>query len=187
MRIEGLARERGVRLDWKPFLLGPIFKAQGWATSPFNVYPNKGRYMVRDMERICAVRGLSFRQPPNFPQNGLRAARLAMIGAEEGWAPAFTRELFLTQFRDEADISERETLVKALATAGQDPEVILARAEDTAVKETLKQQTERAMALGIFGSPTFVTEDGELFWGDDRLEQALDWATSSGEFPSASV
>ena len=71
MRIEELAAKAGVEIVWKPFLLGPIFKAQGWDTSPFNLYPAKGKYMVRDMERIAEARGLKFRLPDPFPQNGL--------------------------------------------------------------------------------------------------------------------
>ncbi|NJM33786.1 MAG: 2-hydroxychromene-2-carboxylate isomerase [Rhodomicrobium sp.] len=178
MRIETLAAGRGVTLAWKPFLLGPIFQAQGWTTSPFRLYPNKGRYMVRDIERIAASRGLGFKLGEQFPQNGLIAARLAMIAAAEGWAPAFTREVYLRQFRDGADISDKAVLADVLRTVGQDAAAMLARAQDQAVKDALKDQTTAAVALGIFGAPSFVTADGELFWGDDRLEHALDWAVS---------
>ena len=77
MRIERLAAEKGVEISWKPFLLGPIFKAQGMDNSPFNIYPEKGKYMWRDMERRSAEYGLEFKRPEAFPQNGLHAARLA--------------------------------------------------------------------------------------------------------------
>jgi 2-hydroxychromene-2-carboxylate isomerase len=177
MRIEELAKERGVTIEWKPFLLGPIFNAQGWTTSPFNIYPKRGRYMVRDIERIAQDRGLSFKLADPFPQNSLTAARLATIGAREGWVPAFTREVYLLQFDDGANISEIGTLSKALGSVGQDAERLLAEVGTPAVKDALRGQTERAALLGIFGAPTFVTEDGEMFWGDDRLERALDWAT----------
>jgi 2-hydroxychromene-2-carboxylate isomerase len=176
MRIEELAEKRGVGIEWKPFLLGPIFQAQGWRDTPFRIYPNKGRYMVRDMERLCAARGLPFKLSRLFPQNGLNAARLAFIGSQEGWAPAFTREVFVRQFRDGADISDQAVLAEGLRAAGQVPEDLMARIQDPAVKEALKAQTETAASFGIFGAPTFMTEDKELFWGDDRLEQALDWA-----------
>jgi 2-hydroxychromene-2-carboxylate isomerase len=77
MRIEDLAAKAGVSIVWRPFLLGPIFKSQGWETSPFNLYPAKGRYAMRDIERIAKERGLPFRLPDHFPQNSLLAARLA--------------------------------------------------------------------------------------------------------------
>jgi 2-hydroxychromene-2-carboxylate isomerase len=176
MRIEELAARRGVEVEWKPFLLGPIFQAQGWRDTPFRLYPNKGLYMVRDMERLCAARGLTFKLSRIFPQNGLNAARIGLIGAREGWAPAFTREVFLRQFRDDADIAHKNVLSDALRVIGQDPDDLLARIQAPAVKEALKSQAETAASFGIFGAPTFITEDNELFWGDDRLEQAVDWA-----------
>jgi 2-hydroxychromene-2-carboxylate isomerase len=177
MRIEQEAERAGVALTWRPFLLGPIFKAQGWDTSPFNIYPAKGRYMARDVARLCAARGLPFRMPEPFPQNGLCAARLALIGAAEGWAADFTRAVFAAEFAEGAQIAERDVLARCLVAAGQNAEKQLIRIEDQGIKNLLKAQTTQAEALGIFGAPTFVTEDGELFWGDDRLEQALEWAT----------
>jgi 2-hydroxychromene-2-carboxylate isomerase len=175
MRIEAQAQAHVVGVEWKPFLLGPIFAAQGWNSSPFNIYPAKGRYMVRDMERICARRGLPFRLPDPFPQNGLHAARLALIGAEEGWAPAFTRAVYARQFGDGRQLTDRAMLADALGEAGQDAQAVMARAETAEIKQRLRAQTETAQALGLFGAPSFVTADGELFWGDDRLEDALAW------------
>ena len=84
MRIEALAAVAGVAVAWRPFLLGPIFKAQGWDNSPFNLYLAKGRYMVRDIERLAAERSLRFALPALFPQNSLRATRLALVGNDEG-------------------------------------------------------------------------------------------------------
>src|ERR1700730_5178732 len=77
-RIEALAVQAGVEVAWRPFLLGPIFAAQGWTSSPFNLFPAKGRNMWRDMERQCARLGLPpIVRPDPFPQNSLLAARLA--------------------------------------------------------------------------------------------------------------
>lgn len=179
LRIEQEAVKHGVTVVWRPFLLGPIFKAQGWETSPFNLYPSKGRYMVRDIERICETRGLPpFKLPSPFPQNGLQAARLALIGENDGWCPAFSREIYMAQFCEQADISTAATLEKALKAVGQDAEPLMQRIQASEVKEQLKDRSREAQRLGIFGAPNFITEDGELFWGDDRLEQALLWVTS---------
>jgi len=175
MRISDLAREAGVEVVWRPFLLGPIFKAQGWETSPFNLYPAKGRYMVRDMQRLAADRGLPFVMPPTFPANSLKAARLALIGADEGWVEPFTRKVFEAQFGRGEEISDVGVISAILAGLGLDASEMLGRAEDPIVKQRLKEQTAEAASRGLFGAPSFVTEAGELFWGDDRLEQALDW------------
>src|SRR3982750_519480 len=98
MRIAPLAETAGVTVRWRPFLLGPIFKAHGWDTSPFNLYPAKGRYMVRDCERLCAESGLRFRLPEPFPQNTLLAARVAYVGLDQGWGEDFSRAIYAAQF-----------------------------------------------------------------------------------------
>jgi 2-hydroxychromene-2-carboxylate isomerase len=175
MRIEEMARKADVEVIWKPFLLGPIFKAQNWDTSPFNIYPAKGRYMVRDIERIAQKRRLVFRLPEPFPQNGLLAARLALAGLEEGWGPAFIRSVFSLEFAEQQNIAERSTLATALAASGAPENEAFERALSPEIKSKLRGNTEEAQVQGIFGAPSFTTESGELFWGDDRLEDALLW------------
>lgn len=175
MRIEGVAAAAGVAVEWKPFLLGPIFHAQGWDNSPFNIYPTKGRYMVRDLERLAAERGLRFALPKPFPQNSLLAARLALVGAEEGWIAPFTQTVFTAEFADGVQIADRSVLASILDGLRLDSQRLLSRTEQPEIKDRLKRQTAGAQELGIFGAPSFVC-GGELFWGDDRLEQALAWA-----------
>jgi 2-hydroxychromene-2-carboxylate isomerase len=173
LRIEAMAAAMGVAIDWHPFLLGPIFRAQGWDTSPFNIYPAKGRYMVRDIERIAAARGLTFRMPEPFPQNGLLAARLATVGARDGWVASFARAVYVAEFAEGRDISDETVLAALLADIGVDPAAAFAAAASPEIKDRLRAETATAERLGIFGAPSFVTTDGELYWGDDRLEAAL--------------
>lgn len=180
MRIEALAAERGVEVVWRPFLLGPIFRAQGWATSPFNLFPAKGRHMRRDMERIAGARGLALRWPETFPANGLGAARLALIGERDGWVAPFSRAVFAAEFGAGRNIAAPDVLASILATLGLDAAALFAEAASDGIRATLKSRTEAAMASDIFGAPSFVTPDGELFWGDDRLEQALAWTAENG-------
>ena len=180
MRISDLAAKAGIEVVWRPFLLGPIFKSQGWNTSPFNLYPAKGRYMVRDMQRLASDRGLPFVMPPTFPANGLKAARLALIGVDEGWVDPFTRKVFEAEFGFGADISDTGVISDILTSLSLDAARLLERVEDSALKQRLKDQTTEAASRGIFGAPSFMTENGELFWGDDRLEQAIDWALRAG-------
>jgi 2-hydroxychromene-2-carboxylate isomerase len=178
MRIEALAEGAGVEVVWKPLLLGPIFRAQGWDSSPFNIYPAKGKYMVRDMQRLASARGLAFKLPSPFPQNSLNAARLALIGHAEGWGVAFTRAVYEAQFGAGANIGDKRALADILSRLGLEADAVLARSEMPQNKDRLRQQTEEAQELGIFGAPTFLAR-GELFWGDDRLEQALAAATTA--------
>jgi 2-hydroxychromene-2-carboxylate isomerase len=179
MRADTLAGAAGVRLSWRPFLLGPIFAAQGWTTSPFNLYPAKGRYMWRDMERLCVLRGLPLRQPDPFPQNSLLAARLALAVPEQSRA-AFSRAIFRAEFGEGRDIADEQVLRDSLAALDLPADEIFARAKSEEVKTALRENTEAAKRAGIFGAPAFVARDGELFWGDDRFEQALEWARDKG-------
>jgi 2-hydroxychromene-2-carboxylate isomerase len=179
VRIEEATETVGCAVAWRPFLLGPIFKAQGWTTSPFNLYPAKGRYMIRDLTRIAASRGRAFQLPDPFPANSLAAARLALALDRDQIGP-FTRALFTAQFESGADIARPDVLAATLQSLGLDPAPHLARIETVAIKDALRDNTNRAMELGIFGAPTFVTGDGELFWGDDRLEQAIAWTRAHG-------
>lgn len=177
MRIDQVAKAHGVEVIWKPFLLGPIFKAQGWDTSPFSIYPEKGRNMWRDLERRAAKYGLPFNPEAQrlFPQNSVYAARLAIIGLSEGWGEAFCRRVYQAVFIDAADISQPDTLGECLDDVGADKIVHLPMVSDNQHKQALRDHTEQAMALGLFGAPSF-TVDEEVFWGDDRLEDALEWA-----------
>jgi 2-hydroxychromene-2-carboxylate isomerase len=180
MRIAPLAAAAGVTVRYRPFLLGPIFKAQGWDTSPFNVYEAKGRHMWRDLERLCADLGLPFRRPELFPQSSLLAARVALLGLDDGWGEAFSRAAFHAEFAEGRRIDDTAVIGAILADLTLDPAPVLAAAQADGNKQRLRRQTEEAQRLGIFGAPTFVTSDGELFWGNDRLERALQWARTGG-------
>lgn len=174
-RVGTLAAARGLKLVWRPFLLGPIFGAQGWNDSPFNLYPAKGAYMWRDLERLCARYGLDWRKPSAFPRSGLLGARVAIAAENEPWMPDFVRALYRANFAADREISDPTVVAEVLASLEQNGDTWLERAGTSETKTKLREQTERAVALGIFGAPS-VTVDGELYWGDDRLEAALDHA-----------
>jgi 2-hydroxychromene-2-carboxylate isomerase len=176
MRIGPLAKDANVGVRFRPFLLGPIFKAQGWTTSPFNLFPAKGRHMWRDLERLCAELGLPFRRPDPFPQNSLLAARVALAGLDHDWGEDFCRAIFRAQFGDGRRIDDPAVITEVLTDMKIDPQPALAAAQSDEIKMRLRSETEAAQGLGLFGAPSFSTADGELFWGNDRLEQALRWA-----------
>ena len=176
MRIEQLARAAGVAVDWRPFLLGPIFSEQGWSDSPFNLYPAKGKYMWRDLERICAALSIPLVHPSKFPRNGLLAARVACWFAVEPWMAEFAKVVFRANFAEDREISEPDVVIACLNGLGLDGR-LLEQAQTAESKAELRVQTEHARSLGIFGVPTFLVGD-EMFWGNDRLELALAWAKS---------
>jgi 2-hydroxychromene-2-carboxylate isomerase len=177
LRIAPLAAKAGVGLRWRPFLLGPILRAHGLDDSPFNLHPVKGRYMWRDLERMCAALDLPLRRPQPFPQPSLLAARVALVAFAQAFGEDLVRAVYTAQFADGQQIGDRAVLAALIAGLGGAAEAVLARAESDDVKLKLRAETEAARTTGIFGAPSFVTADGELFWGNDRLEAALAWAT----------
>jgi 2-hydroxychromene-2-carboxylate isomerase len=175
MRVEALAQARGIALNWRPFLLGPIFAARGMGDSPFNLHAAKGRYMWRDLRRVCARLGLPLRRPEPFPQNSLLAARIA-LALDESKRPEFSRAVYTAEFAEGRSIADRATVGEILQAMNLDAEEILARAASAPNKDKLRSETALAESLGIFGAPTLATADAEIFWGNDRLEEGLDWA-----------
>jgi 2-hydroxychromene-2-carboxylate isomerase len=175
VRIGPLARQADLRVRFRPFLLGPIFKAQGWTTSPFNLYPTKGRHMWRDLERQCAELALPFRRPDPFPQNSLLAARVALVGLDQAWGEDFCLAVFRSEFGEGRSIESPAAIGDVLAGLRVDAAQALQAAQSDQIKTRLRAQTEEGQRLGLFGAPSFITSDRELFWGNDRLDQALHW------------
>lgn len=164
LRIEGATA--GLRLVYRPFLLGPIFAEQGLRDSPFNANPVRGRHMWRDVAREADKYGLPFRKPSVFPRNSVPAARIASAALGEPWLPAFVRAVFCANFVDDRDIDERPVLSDCLGEHGRFLEA----------RGPLREATEEARRRGVFGAPTFFVVGGgpeELYFGNDRLDDAV--------------
>jgi 2-hydroxychromene-2-carboxylate isomerase len=157
---------------WRPFLLGPIFKDAGWDNSPFVLQKNKGDYVWQDMPRQCVKYGLPWRQPSAFPRNSLLAARIGVLCEDQPWMPDFCERVMLANFADDRDIGSADCMAEILAALGQDAQAILRAATSDDNKARLRARTEQAKALRIFGAPTFLV-GGDMFWGNDRLDDAL--------------
>jgi len=175
MRIENIAASQGVYIVWRPFLLGPIFKELGWQSSPFLEQKEKLVYMWRDLERQCGKYGLQWKKPATFPRAAVLPLRVTLAFAQEPWIGDFCRAVMLQNFAEDRDIGATETVERALMALGLPVADIIAQAQSEDNKLALRKQTERARALGIFGGPTFFVGN-EMFWGNDRLEDAFELA-----------
>jgi len=131
--------------------------------------------MWRDLERICSALDLPFVRPEPFPQNTLLAARVALIGLADAWGEEYCRAVYRAEFGEGRNVAEAATIAEVLKGLGHDAGAVLEQAKPDEIKLRLRAETEKAQKLGIFGAPSFVTADGELFWGNDRLEAALAW------------
>ncbi|MBU2581266.1 MAG: 2-hydroxychromene-2-carboxylate isomerase [Alphaproteobacteria bacterium] len=176
MRVEEAPARYGVSISWQPFLLGPIFKGHGWDTSPFNLHADKGRYMWRDLERICAGLDLPpMRRPDPFPQNPLKAARIALSLPDGQARSQFSKAVYAAEFAWLLPIDDDNVLRDILIGLSLPADELIATSQVETTKQALKSQVATAQNLGIFGAPAFVASDGELFWGNDRLDDALKW------------
>ena len=172
MRIRRAAAAANLRLELKPFMLGPIFKSLGWETSPFVLQKLKGDYVWHDMRRQCVKYGLRWQRPSVFPRNALLAARIALQGEGTCWLEDFCEQVMLANFADDRDVGDEAVLAGILAGLGADSAEIIAAAKTDACKAALRARTADAQARGIFGAPMFFVGD-EMFWGNDRLEDAI--------------
>lgn len=177
MRIEAAAAQRGVRVLWRPFLLGPIFKELGWNTSPFVLQTLKGDYVWKDMVRQCQKYGLPWRKPSHFPRLALLPLRVALLGAEQPWMSTYCQRIMRLNFVEDRELESAELLADVLEELGLPAQQLIAEAQSDANKRHLRAQTDLARVKGIFGAPTFFVND-EMFWGNDRLDDALAWAES---------
>jgi 2-hydroxychromene-2-carboxylate isomerase len=179
MRIEAAAARLDVQVIWKPFLLGPIFKSFGWDTSPFVLQAAKGAYAWKDTARECRKYGLPWTQPTRFPRTALLPTRVALSGATQPWMGEFCRKIISLNFASDRDIDSRETVEEVLKQLSLPPAAIIDAAQSVQNKLRLREQTETAKTRGIFGAPTFFAH-GEMFWGNDRLDDALSAAAVEG-------
>ncbi|WP_439575190.1 2-hydroxychromene-2-carboxylate isomerase [Phreatobacter sp.] len=185
MRVDEAAKAAGVRVAWRPFLLGPIFADAGLTTSPFNLNRAKGDYMWRDLQRVTGALGLALTRPDPFPQNTLLAARMATALPDDGRRADFSRAVYRAEFGEGKAISDPQVLAALADRLGLGGAALLVQAGTDTVKQALRASVDEARSHGVFGAPSFVAADGELFWGNDRMEQAFAWAKGEKPGPAA--
>jgi 2-hydroxychromene-2-carboxylate isomerase len=179
-RIDALAAAHGRTVDWRPMLLGVVFKQTGAA--PLTQIPLKGEYARRDFERTARFHGIEgFRMPSRFPIASQAPSRIVtwLKQARPQAAVPVARALYRAYFLDGRDISDPEVAADVAATAGVDRAAARAALDDPAVKDAFRREVEGAVAKGVFGSP-FVIVDGEPFWGFDRFDQVDRWLARGG-------
>lgn len=175
MRIDRLARASRVHIVWRPFLLGPIFRSFGWSTSPFLLQKEKGTYMWKDMERQCQKTGIPWRRPTEFPRRSVLPARVALLGVDQPWLLPFAQQMMQANFVHDQDIASEAVVRNVLERLALPADELLHTAQLESNKAWLRSVTEEAQRRGVFGAPTFFVGN-EMFWGNDRLEDALDCA-----------
>jgi 2-hydroxychromene-2-carboxylate isomerase len=173
MRLPEIQRSTGIAFRWRPFHLLTILQQMNHV--PFADKPAKCSYMWRDIERRAAKHGIPARLPAPYPvKQSVVANLIALVGMREGWGADFVQSAYRRWMQLGQETGSEPNVSESLRDVGQDPTRVLALAHDENAMSALTAETDAAQALGIFGSPTFAV-GAELFWGDDRLEDAISW------------
>jgi 2-hydroxychromene-2-carboxylate isomerase len=169
-----LSHLTGADIVYRPMLLGAVMQASG--NRPPGTVEAKGRYMQTDIERWANRYSLTFRMNPLFPQNTLKALRLALVAQKKGVFDAVHQALFDAMWVYEKDLSNEDVLAEIAAKAALSLEDI----EDAAIKDELKANTDEAVERGAFGAPTFFVGD-QMFFGNDRFDFIKEALQSCGK------
>jgi len=178
-KVDALAARYGRSVDWRPMLLGVVFRQTGMA--PLTQVPIKGDYSRRDFERSARFHGIAFRMPPVFPIASQAPSRIVLWAKarDPALATRLARALYAAYFQDGLDISNPDVAADVAGGNGVDRAAARGCIDDPVVKDLLKREVEAAIAAGVFGSP-FVVVDGEPFWGLDRFDQLERWLSTGG-------
>lgn len=177
MRLPDYGKEIGLNFNWRPFNVRTILVEQN--NIPFAGKPVKAAYMWRDIGRRAAKYGLPISVPAPYPLEHLPLAnQVALLGIHEGWGQDYVAATYRRWFQDRQPAGSEPNVSESLREIGQDPKRVLEAASTPAIEDGLASETEEAKRLGVFGAPSFVV-NGEVFWGDDRLEDAVSWARSN--------
>ena len=173
MRIEEVTREAGISVVWRPFNLREIMVEMN--NIPFVTKPVKEAYMWRDLERRANKYKLPINLPVAYPLKEFDLPnKIAALASSEGWVSEFVRATYSNWFMNGLEPGQDSSLSKTLDELGKDKPLVLANAQDADVSSAYVANTAQARSKGIFGSPTF-SIGNELFWGDDRLEDAIEY------------
>ena len=177
-----LAAAHGAAIRYKPVMLAKVFENSG--AVPVAQRPKARQdYRFLELQRWRAKRGVPLNlKPRHFPTNPARADKCVIAVLDAGRDPAAFMDLvFRACWAEERDIADRETIAEKLTQAGHEAEPILAAAEDDAAKQAYEANSAEAVRINAIGSPTYVL-NGEVFWGQDRLDLLAE-ALASGREP----
>jgi 2-hydroxychromene-2-carboxylate isomerase len=173
-KIEALAEKYGRGVNWRPILLGAVFKISG--QQPLAGIPLKGSYAKHDILRSARWYGVPLKIPGKFPINTVAPCRAFYWTHDQDAALAkkLALALYHAYFAEDRDISSPEITGNVAAKLGIDKAALTTALDDVAVKERTKNEVDAAIERGVFGSP-YIVVDGEPFWGADRLDQVEAW------------
>lgn len=176
LRMDQIQRDHGIELKLRPFSVRNIMRQMDNVPFPPSK-KSKVDYMWRDIERRSIRYGFPAKVPAPYPLKEFDLAnKLAILGVQEGWCAEYLKKTYVAWFQNGQEAGSNPNVTETLVSIGLDPNETLEKIERSAIQDQYEKQTEIAKNKGIFGSPSFIVGD-EIFWGDDRLENAIEWSS----------
>ena len=153
-----------------PMLLGGVFKETGNSSPAF--IPAKAKHMIRDCKLIAEKNKIKFKFNSYFPIRSLNLMRGVLVAEEDNYKSYYIDNIFNAIWQDGLNMNDENIIQKILKNLNVNPKTFLLRVGSASIKESLKRRTNEAYEKGIFGAPSFVSNN-KIFWGQDRIEFAL--------------
>ena len=169
--IKKIENKTGIKIRYKPILLGGLHNLHGIKASAF--IPAKAKHMIRDCKLIAERNNVIFKFNSYFPIKSLNLMRGVLVAEEDNMKDYYIDNIFNTIWQDGLNMNDENIIQKVIKNLNVNPKTFLLRSSSSSIKESLKKKTNEAYEKSIFGAPTFVVNN-KIFWGQDRLEFALD-------------
>jgi len=168
--IKKIEKKAAIKISYKPILLGGLHNLHGIKAPAF--IPAKAKHMIRDCKLISERNNIKFKFNSYFPIKSLNLMRGVLVAEEDNLKSYYIDSIFNTIWQDGLNMNDEIIIQKVLKNINVNPKTFLLRSTSSSIKESLRKQTNEAYEKGIFGAPTFVSNN-KIFWGQDRIEFVL--------------
>ena len=168
--ISKIEKKNSVKIRYKPILLGGLHNLHGIKAPAF--IPAKAKHMIRDCKLIAEKNKIKFKFNSYFPIRSLNLMRGVLVAEEDNFKSHYIDSIFNAIWQDGLNMNDENIIQKILKNLNVNPKTFLLRVASASIKESLKKRTTEAYEKGIFGAPSFVSNN-KIFWGQDRIEFAL--------------
>ena len=172
--IKKIENREGIKIRYNPILLGGLHNLHGIKAPAF--IPAKAKHMIRDCKLIAEKNEIKFKFNSYFPIRSLNLMRGVLVAEEDNIKSHYIDNIFNTIWQDGLNMNDDIIIEKVLKNLNVNPKTFILRITSSLIKESLRKKTSEAYIKGIFGAPTFVANN-KIFWGQDRIEFALNEAS----------
>ena len=172
--IKKIENKNSLKINYKPILLGGLHNLHGIKAPAF--IPAKAKHMIRDCKLIAEKNKIKFKFNSYFPIRSLNLMRGVLVAEEDNFKSYYIDTIFNAIWQDGLNLNDETIIQKILKNLNVNPKTFFLRSVSSSIKDSLKKRTNEAYEKGIFGAPSFVSNN-KIFWGQDRIEFVLDEAS----------